>query len=51
MVLKGPTFVFTKEIKNLGIPSTINVDFQANIENMDDLQKGNLIGKMNIKEG
>ncbi|QST87125.1 pA137R [African swine fever virus] len=50
VVLKGPIIVFTKEVKNLGIPSTINVDFQANIENMDDLQKGNLIGKMNIKE-
>ncbi|WEG42242.1 BA71V-A137R (p11.5) [African swine fever virus] len=50
VVLKGPAIVFTKETKNLGIPSTINVDFQANIENMDDLQKGNLIGKMNIKE-
>ncbi|AJL34221.1 BA71V-A137R (p11.5) [African swine fever virus] len=50
VVLKGSKFLFTKETKNLGIPSTINVDFQANIENMDDLQKGNLIGKMNIKE-
>nr|P0CA44.1 RecName: Full=Structural protein A137R [African swine fever virus pig/Kenya/KEN-50/1950] len=50
VVLKGSSILFTKETKNLGIPSTINVDFQANIENMDDLQKGNLIGKMNIKE-